>query len=96
MLNDHAKLGIAQTAFFVPPVLLNLYLLLYRHAHNSRPRITWIVLSVYSIIRVAGGIVVTLYEKDQSSVGLLVASIILLNVGVFPIIASTSGIIMMM
>jgi hypothetical protein len=96
MLNEHTKLGIAQTIFYVPVVLLAGYLLFYRHAHNSRPRVAWGVLTVFGLVRFAGGIVVILYQNDQSSIGLLIASLILLNAGVFPIIASSSGLILIM
>lgn len=47
-------------------------------------------------VRLAGGIVVILYENQPSSNGLLIATLILLNVGVFPCIAATIGLINVM
>ena len=44
-------------------------------------------------VRLAGGIVTILFEKDTSSVGLIIATLILLGIGVIPLIVSTLGMI---
>ncbi|OJJ50108.1 hypothetical protein ASPZODRAFT_1104533 [Penicilliopsis zonata CBS 506.65] len=90
MLNDHSKASIAQIIFYIPTVILALHLLYRRH---GRPRLAWYILSIFCMIRVACGIVVLLYENKPTSTGLLVASIILLNAGVFPLIGATIGLI---
>ena len=51
----------------------------------------WIPLLPFSLIRFAGGIVVILLQNDPSSVGLIIATVILLGVGVVPLIVSTIG-----
>ena len=47
MLNEHSKVGIAQTVFYVPIVPLAIYLL-YRNAGKS-PRMAWIPLVPFSL-----------------------------------------------
>ncbi|KKA23805.1 hypothetical protein T310_2156 [Rasamsonia emersonii CBS 393.64] len=96
MLNDHSKVGIALIIFYVPAVLLAAWLLFHRHAHgkgNDRPRLAWIVLLIFSLIRVASGIVLIVHENQQQEIGPTIAAVILLNAGVFPVIAATIGLI---
>ncbi|RJE23297.1 hypothetical protein PHISCL_04371 [Aspergillus sclerotialis] len=87
MLNDHSKASIAQIVFYAPALALAVIL---RHRHG-RPRMPWVILSLFCIIRIACGIVVILHENKPRDVGLIVASFILLNAGVFPLIAATIG-----
>jgi hypothetical protein len=42
-------------------------------------------------VRVAGGPIVIALEKDPSNVGLIIAAIVLLNVGAVPLIVAMSG-----
>lgn len=49
-----------------------------------------------SAVRLTGGIVNILYENQPSNIGLLVAAFALLNVGVFPCITATIGLINIM
>ncbi|OKL57960.1 hypothetical protein UA08_06663 [Talaromyces atroroseus] len=91
MFNEHSKVSIAQIAFYVPAIIAAAVLVFFRRAIRGLPRYQWIVLMVFTIIRLAGGIVVILYENQSSSIGLLVAASIMLNVGVFPCIAATIG-----
>ncbi|PYH90489.1 hypothetical protein BO71DRAFT_387558 [Aspergillus ellipticus CBS 707.79] len=89
MLNDHSKLSIAQIVFYIPAIAVSTYLACYRH---TRPRMSWNILLFFSIIRLAAGILVILYEHNPNT-GLMVASIILLNTGVLPLVAATLGFI---
>lgn len=50
----------------------------------------------FYVVRLAGGILVILFENNPKSNGLLIATLILLNVGVFPCIAATIGLINIM
>ncbi|KAE8555688.1 hypothetical protein TMatcc_002954 [Talaromyces marneffei ATCC 18224] len=93
MLNEHSKVSIAQIAFYGPAVIAAVALLLFRRAVRTLPLFPWIVLLIFTLVRLAGGIVVILYENQPSSNGLLIATLILLNVGVFPCIAATIGLI---
>ncbi|KMP01725.1 hypothetical protein DIZ76_010951 [Coccidioides immitis] len=90
MLNDHSKASIAQILFYLPALVFTGYLRWHRH---GRPRMAWIILLVFTIIRIACGVVVIIYENNQNNDGLLAASTILLNAGVFPLIAATIGLI---
>ncbi|KAJ5688730.1 hypothetical protein N7462_003122 [Penicillium macrosclerotiorum] len=89
MVCDHTKLSIAQIVFYLPVVITSAYLACYRH---GRPRMAWIILMIFSSIRIAAGIVVIVYEQVPRT-GLMVSSLILLNAGVFPLIAATLGFI---
>ncbi|PCG93919.1 Hypothetical protein PENO1_060730 [Penicillium occitanis (nom. inval.)] len=93
MLNEHSKVSIAQIAFYGPAVIAAAALLFFRRAIRALPRFPWVVLLIFTLVRLAGGIVVIIYENQPSSNGLLVATLILLNVGVFPCIAATIGLI---
>ncbi|PWY92221.1 hypothetical protein BO70DRAFT_348638 [Aspergillus heteromorphus CBS 117.55] len=87
MLNNHGKTSIAVIVFYIPATILSAYLACYRH---KRPRLSWNILLFFSTIRLASAILVILYERTPST-GLMVASIILLNTGVFPLVAATMG-----
>ncbi|OQE06739.1 hypothetical protein PENVUL_c016G07568 [Penicillium vulpinum] len=52
----------------------------------------WIILTFFSIIRITAGILVII-GQESSSTGVMVASVIFLNAGVFPLIAATLGLI---
>ncbi|KAH8705236.1 hypothetical protein BGW36DRAFT_421802 [Talaromyces proteolyticus] len=96
MLNQHSQVGIAQIVFYVPAVLAAITLFLFRKQVKGLPRFAWYVLTLFTLVRLAGGIVVILYENNSSSTGLAIASVILLNAGVFPCIAATIGFIKIM
>ncbi|KGO73690.1 hypothetical protein PITC_039010 [Penicillium italicum] len=89
MLGSHSKLSIAQIVFYVPVTVTALYLACYRH---KRPRMAWIILTFFSLIRITAGILVIISEKS-SSLGVMIASVIFLNAGMFPLIAATMGFI---
>ncbi|KAK1246508.1 hypothetical protein MKX08_000310 [Trichoderma sp. CBMAI-0020] len=88
MLNSHESLGIAQTVFYVPIVPTAIWL--FRRNGKNRPRMAWWCLIPFSLMRLAGGPVLIAFEQ-KSSIGLYVAAIILLNVGVVPLILATLG-----
>ncbi|KAL4864108.1 hypothetical protein BDV12DRAFT_189151 [Aspergillus spectabilis] len=89
MFGSHSKLSIAQIVFYVPATVVAMYLACYRH---KRPRMAWNILTFFSLIRITAGILVIIPEKT-SSTDVVVASIIFLNAGVFPLIAATLGLI---
>lgn len=63
---------------------------MFRH---GRLHTTILTPRLSNLVRLAGGVVVILYENQRSSNGLLIATLILLNVGVFPCIAATIGLL---
>ncbi|KAJ5513386.1 hypothetical protein N7463_002938 [Penicillium fimorum] len=89
MLGSHSKLSIAQIVFYIPVTAIALYLACYRH---KRPRMAWIILTFFSLVRITAGILVIIAQKS-SSTGVMIASVIFLNAGVFPLIAATLGFI---
>ncbi|RAL10250.1 uncharacterized protein BO97DRAFT_436301 [Aspergillus homomorphus CBS 101889] len=89
MFNDHSKASIAQIIFYIPVIFISAYHAYYRH---KRPRMSWLIILFFSLIRVAAGSLVILFEHKPQT-GIMVASIILLNTGVFPLIAATLGFI---
>ncbi|RAO69571.1 uncharacterized protein BHQ10_005583 [Talaromyces amestolkiae] len=93
MLNEHTKVSIAQIVFYVPAAVAAAGLLFFRRPIRELPRFPWVVLLIFTLVRIAGGIVVILHENQPSSSGLLIAALILLNVGVFPCIAATIGLV---
>ncbi|KAM0451197.1 hypothetical protein ACHAPV_010041 [Trichoderma viride] len=88
MLNSHESLGIAQIVFYVPIVPTAIWL--FRRNGKNRPRMAWWCLIPFSLMRLAGGPVLIAFEQ-KPSIGLYVAAIILLNVGVVPLILATLG-----
>ncbi|KAL4881336.1 hypothetical protein BJY04DRAFT_218505 [Aspergillus karnatakaensis] len=53
---------------------------------------SWIILTIFSLIRMTAGALVIAWQQT-SSTAVMIASIILLNTGVFPLIAATLGFI---
>ncbi|KAJ5383761.1 hypothetical protein N7517_001672 [Penicillium concentricum] len=89
MLGSHSKLSIAQIVFYIPVTAIALYLACYRH---KRPRMAWIILTFFSLVRITAGILVII-AQNSSSTGVMIASVIFLNAGMFPLIAATLGFI---
>ena len=46
MLNAHAKVGIAQIVFYVPAIVVAIYLAFFRH---GRPSMAWRLLLIFSL-----------------------------------------------
>ncbi|KAM0246893.1 hypothetical protein ACHAQJ_010051 [Trichoderma viride] len=88
MLSSHQSLGIAQIVFYVPIVPTAIWLM--RRNGRIRPRLAWWPLIPFSLMRLAGGPVIIAFEQNPS-IGLYVAAIVLLNVGVVPLIIATLG-----
>ncbi|KND94044.1 hypothetical protein TOPH_00926 [Tolypocladium ophioglossoides CBS 100239] len=89
MMDAHTALGIAQIVFYVPMVPLAIYLMVRNG--KIRPRMAWWPLIPFSLMRLAGGAIIIALEKDPDNLGLIIAAIILLNVGVIPLIVADLG-----
>ncbi|KAJ5334587.1 hypothetical protein N7452_006990 [Penicillium brevicompactum] len=89
MFGSHSKLSVAQIVFYVPVTVLALYLACCRH---KRPRMAWIVLTFFSLVRITAGVLVIIAEKS-SNLGVTIASVIFLNAGMIPLIAATLGLL---
>lgn len=107
MLNEHAKFGIATIVFYIRAVVMSAYLLFHRHRRPRIAwyfRCTFSLgmstligeppsLAGNGAIRLANGVVVKFYERKPKEIGLLIAAIILLGVGVMRLIGITIGMI---
>ncbi|KAM3476634.1 hypothetical protein MY5147_003139 [Beauveria neobassiana] len=89
MPNAHTSVAIAQVVFYAPMVPLVVYL--FSRNGRIRPRMAWWPLIPFSLFRLAGGIVTIIAEKQPGNMGLWIAALILLNVGVVPLIVANLG-----
>lgn len=111
MLNNHSKVGFAQIVFYAPIVPLAAYNLYRNGAKRPRmawvPPLPFLLVRPPAnvmyfeatdaiTVRLAGGIVVILLENNPSSTGLIIATYILLGVGVIPLIISSLGLVRIM
>ncbi|KAH8887209.1 hypothetical protein GQ53DRAFT_827381 [Thozetella sp. PMI_491] len=92
MVTDHEAVAIAETVLYVPILPVAMYVI-RRNWNTGRPRMAWTPLAGFSSIRIAGGVVVILLQSNPDSLGLIIAALVLLNVGVVPLIISTLGLI---
>ncbi|POR37946.1 Uncharacterized protein TPAR_01857, partial [Tolypocladium paradoxum] len=89
MMDAHTALGVAQIVFYVPMVPLAIYLMVRNG--KIRPRMAWWPLIPFSLMRLAGGPIIIALEKNPDNLGLIIAAIVLLNVGVIPLIVADLG-----
>ncbi|KAJ5885861.1 hypothetical protein N7504_011697 [Penicillium tannophilum] len=85
MLQEHLKMSIALIILYMPVALLSIYFACYKY---KRFRMAWITLMFFSTIHIGAGAVVIISEQETST-GVMIAATILLNAGVFPLIAAT-------
>ncbi|PMD37684.1 hypothetical protein L207DRAFT_636341 [Hyaloscypha variabilis F] len=90
-MSAHSGVAIAQTVVYVPIVPLAIFITIRNRSH---PLImAWYPFILFSMMRLAGGPVVLALEHDTTSRGLIIAALILLNVGLIPLLVTTLGII---
>ncbi|KAK3311054.1 uncharacterized protein B0T15DRAFT_60120 [Chaetomium strumarium] len=89
VVNPHTAAAIAQVVLYVPMVPLALYLLARNWRY--RPRTAWYPPAVFSTVRLVGGIVTIIEQQNQRNRGLIIATIILLNLGLIPLILAYLG-----
>lgn len=82
MLDEHSIVGIVQVIFYVPAIVLTAYL----RFRNGKGQREWFILCLFSLIRFSGGILVILVERDPNNTGLVIATIVLLGIGVPPLL----------
>ncbi|KAK3056265.1 hypothetical protein LTR09_002772 [Extremus antarcticus] len=89
-MNPHTSLGIAQVVFWAPIVPLAICLM-YRN-WRYRPRMAWWPMVPLSLMRVAGGgCIIAVESRESFNLGLVIATIVLLNVGAIPLIVNELG-----
>ncbi|KAF2718133.1 hypothetical protein K431DRAFT_254080 [Polychaeton citri CBS 116435] len=91
MIDSHTSLGIAQVVFYLPTFLLSIYLM-YRNG-SRHPRTAFWPAIPLTTMRLAGGAISISLEHQSPNVGLVVAAIVLSNVGVIPLLVQTFGLL---
>ncbi|KAE9364262.1 hypothetical protein N431DRAFT_104402 [Stipitochalara longipes BDJ] len=93
-MNAHSGVAIAQTVAYVPIVPLAIFIMIRNRSHP--PAMAWYPFILFSMMRLAGGPVVLALQNNDTSIGLVIAALILLNVGLIPLLVTTLGIIRLM
>ncbi|KAJ5413873.1 hypothetical protein N7509_000500 [Penicillium cosmopolitanum] len=88
-LDPHVTLGIALTACYVPIAVLSIWLV-WRNWHYH-PRMAWWPTISLSLMRVGAGAVLIARQTNMYSEGLIIATLVLLNVGSISLIAINLG-----
>ncbi|KAF2482067.1 hypothetical protein BDY17DRAFT_176646 [Neohortaea acidophila] len=91
MLNERMSLGIAITAFYAPAVPLAIYN--FWRNRSVRPRMAWSPMILFTLMRLASGIITILLWQHPSNLntGLIIADLVLLNIGVVTFIVAGIG-----
>ena len=89
----HSFVGLFQSIFYLPALVVAAYLLFFKH---GRPRLVWIALTVFCLVRLVGGILLIVFEDHQSSVGWIIVATIFQGTGVIPLILTTVGMLRVM
>lgn len=76
--------------------MVSLYLILNQSGFPKLLQLITSQMLMHVIVRLAGGPVVLALPSDNTRVGLVVAALILLNVGLIPLLVTTLGLIRLM
>ncbi|KAK3345800.1 hypothetical protein B0T25DRAFT_583107 [Lasiosphaeria hispida] len=88
-INSHTAAAIAEVVLYVPMVPIALYLMIRNWRY--RPRTAWYPPAAFSAIRFAGGIMTIVEQQNQSNRSLIIATIVLLNIGLIPLLMAFLG-----
>ncbi|KAF4444207.1 hypothetical protein FACUT_788 [Fusarium acutatum] len=91
MINPHTSVGIAQVVFYALVLPVAVFILSRNWKHGLR--LASYPLVTFSLARLAGGILTILRQSDPTSIGLIIATTVLLNVGLIPLMISMVGFI---
>ncbi|KAF5582352.1 hypothetical protein FPANT_8563 [Fusarium pseudoanthophilum] len=91
MINSHTSVGIAQVVFYTLVLPVAIFVLIRNWKHGLR--LASYPLVTFSLARLAGGILTILRQSDPTSIGLIIATTVLLNVGLIPLMISMVGFI---
>ncbi|KAF5637778.1 hypothetical protein F52700_4480 [Fusarium sp. NRRL 52700] len=91
MINPHTSVGIAQVVFYALVLPVAVFILFRNWNHGLR--LASYPLVTFSLARLAGGILTILRQSDPTSIGLIIATTVLLNVGLIPLMISMVGFI---
>jgi hypothetical protein len=89
-LSSRNCLSIGEIAVYVPAFLCAVFLLIRHGYHRSGG---WIYIGIFSVLRIAGGALQLLTINNPTSKTIFVAYVVILNVGLSPLLASTAGLI---
>ncbi|KLP05063.1 Uncharacterized protein LW94_14140 [Fusarium fujikuroi] len=91
MINPHTSVGIAQVVFYALVLPVAVFVLVRNWKHGLR--LASYPLVTFSLARFAGGILTILRQSNPTSIGLIIATTVLLNVGLIPLMISMVGFI---
>ncbi|KAG5746508.1 hypothetical protein H9Q70_010804 [Fusarium xylarioides] len=91
MTNPHTSVGVAQVVFYALILPIAVFVLIRNWKHGLR--LASYPLVTFSLARLAGGILTILRQSDPTSIGLIIATTVLLNVGLIPLMISMVGFI---
>ncbi|KAF5568822.1 hypothetical protein FPHYL_2629 [Fusarium phyllophilum] len=89
MINPHTSVGVAQVVFYALILPIAVFVLIRNWKHGLR--LASYPLVTFSLARLAGGILTILRQSDPTSIGLIIATTVLLNVGLIPLMISMVG-----
>ncbi|KAF5576384.1 hypothetical protein FPCIR_12643 [Fusarium pseudocircinatum] len=89
MINPHTSVGIAQVVFYALVLPVAVFVLIRNWKHGLR--LASYPLLTFSLARLAGGILTILRQSDPTSIRLIIATTVLLNVGLIPLMISMVG-----
>ncbi|KAH8820643.1 hypothetical protein F5884DRAFT_56988 [Xylogone sp. PMI_703] len=94
MPSAYESVAIAQVMFYVPVIPITICILVKNWSIGARiSRLSWFTLTILSLVRYIGGILVIVKKSHPDNAGLTIATVVLLNVGLVPLIMSTLGMI---
>ncbi|KAL6914827.1 hypothetical protein FSST1_012587 [Fusarium sambucinum] len=91
MINQHTSVGIAQVVFYALVLPVAVFIIIRNWKHGLR--LASYPLAIFSLARLAGGILTILRQSDPTSLGLIISTTVLLNVGLIPLMISMVGFI---
>ncbi|PKS08022.1 hypothetical protein jhhlp_006634 [Lomentospora prolificans] len=94
MVNAHEAAATAQIVFYAPIVPVAFYIGI--RAWKFGPRTAWYYPMPFTLVRLVGGCLVLATEHDPQNLGLLITTIVLLNVGLIPLLFSYHRLVRMM
>ncbi len=76
--------------------MVSLYLILNQYDFPKYLQLITLQMLMHVIVRLTGGPVVLALQSDKTRIGLVIAALILLNVGLIPLLVTTVGLIRLM
>ncbi|KAK0653046.1 hypothetical protein B0T16DRAFT_110467 [Cercophora newfieldiana] len=88
-ISSHTAAAIAQTVLYAPAAPIASYLLIRNWKY--RPRTAWYPSAIFSAVRLVGGIMTIIEQQNPRNRGLIIGTIVLLNLGLIPLLMAFLG-----